>query len=55
MDAFGSAHRAHASTVGVTKFVKETAVGYLMNKEIEFLGNAVENPVQTLRCYPRRC
>ena len=44
MDAFGSAHRAHASTVGVTKFVKETAVGYLMNKEIEFLGNAVENP-----------
>ena len=46
MDAFGSAHRAHASTVGVTKFVKETAVGYLMNKEIEFLGNAVENPVR---------
>ncbi len=44
MDAFGSSHRAHASTVGVTKFVKETAVGYLMNKEIEFLGNAVENP-----------
>ena len=46
MDAFGSAHRAHASTVGVTKFVKETAVGYLMNKEIKFLGNAVENPVR---------
>ena len=46
MDAFGSAHRAHDSTVGVTKFVKETAVGYLMNKEIEFLGNAVENPVR---------
>lgn len=46
MDAFGSAHRAHASTVGVTKFMKETAVGYLMNKEIEFLGNAVENPVR---------
>lgn len=46
MDAFGSAHRAHASTAGVTKFVKETAVGYLMNKEIEFLGNAVENPVR---------
>ena len=45
-DAFGSAHRAHASTAGVTKFVKETAVGYLMNKEIEFLGNAVENPVR---------
>ena len=46
MDAFGSAHRVHASTAGVTKFVKETAVGYLMNKEIEFLGNAVENPVR---------
>ena len=46
MDAFGSSHRAHASTVGVTKFVNETAVGYLMNKEIEFLGNAVENPVR---------
>lgn len=46
MDAFGSSHRAHASTVGVSKFVKETAVGYLMNKEIEFLGNAVENPTR---------
>ncbi len=46
MDAFGSAHRAHASTAGVTNYVKETAVGYLMNKEIEFLGNAVENPVR---------
>ncbi len=46
MDAFGSAHRAHASTVGVTKFVKETAVGYLMQKEITYLGNAVENPVR---------
>ena len=42
-DAFGSAHRAHCSTVGVTKFVKESAVGYLMEKEIRFLGNAVEN------------
>ncbi len=45
-DAFGSAHRAHASTAGVTKFVKETAVGYLMQKEIKFLGNAVEDPVR---------
>ena len=45
MDAFGSAHRAHASTAGVTKFVKETAVGYLMQKEIQYLGNAVEVPV----------
>ena len=46
MDAFGSAHRAHASTAGVTKFVKETAVGYLMQKEIKYLGNAVEDPVR---------
>ncbi|MDR0986940.1 MAG: phosphoglycerate kinase [Ruminococcus sp.] len=46
MDAFGSSHRAHCSTVGVTEFVKETAVGYLMQKEIEYLGNAVENPVR---------
>ena len=46
MDAFGSAHRAHASTAGVTKFVKTTAVGYLMQKEIQFLGNAVEDPVR---------
>ncbi len=46
MDAFGSAHRAHCSTVGVTDYVKETAVGYLMQKEIKFLGNAVENPVR---------
>ena len=45
-DAFGSAHRAHSSTVGVTKFVKESAVGYLMEKEIKFLGGAVENPVR---------
>lgn len=45
-DAFGSSHRAHCSTVGVTSFVKETAVGYLMEKEIAFLGNAVNNPVR---------
>ncbi len=45
-DAFGSAHRAHCSTVGVTAYIKDTAVGYLMAKEIEFLGNAVENPVR---------
>lgn len=43
-DAFGMAHRAHCSNVGVTAFVKENAVGYLMQKEIDFLGNAVENP-----------
>ena len=46
MDALGSAHRAHCSTVGVTEYVPETAVGYLMQKEIQFLGNAVENPVR---------
>ena len=46
MDAFGSAHRAHCSTVGVTEYVKETAVGYLMQKEINYLGNAVEQPVR---------
>src|SRR5574344_1460087 len=44
MDAFGSAHRAHCSTAGITDFVKETAVGYLMQKEIKYLGNAVEVP-----------
>lgn len=46
MDAFGSAHRAHASTAGVTDYIKETAVGYLMQKEINYLGNAVEVPVR---------
>jgi len=43
-DAFGTAHRAHCSNVGVTKYVKTAAVGYLMQKEIDFLGNAVDNP-----------
>ncbi|MEE1219350.1 MAG: phosphoglycerate kinase [Ruminococcus sp.] len=46
MDAFGSAHRAHCSTAGVTEHIKDTAVGYLMQKEIDYLGNAVENPVR---------
>lgn len=49
-DAFGSSHRAHASVAGVTKFITEkggeNVVGYLMQKEIDFLGNAVENPVR---------
>lgn len=45
-DAFGTAHRAHCSTVGVTEYVDTAAVGYLMQKEIEFLGNAVNNPVR---------
>ena len=43
-DAFGTAHRAHCSNVGVTQFVKTSVVGYLMEKEINFLGNAVDNP-----------
>ena len=43
-DAFGSAHRAHCSTVGVAGLVDTTAVGYLMKKEIDFLGNAVDDP-----------
>ncbi|MEG0877911.1 MAG: phosphoglycerate kinase [Oscillospiraceae bacterium] len=45
-DAFGSAHRAHCSTAGVTEYIKDTAVGYLMGKEIEYLGNAVNAPVR---------
>ncbi|MDF2543595.1 MAG: pgk [Herbinix sp.] len=43
-DAFGTAHRAHCSNVGITKYVDTAVVGYLMQKEIEFLGNAVNNP-----------
>ena len=43
-DAFGSAHRAHASTEGVTKYFKQSAAGYLMQKEVEYLGKAVEDP-----------
>ena len=43
-DAFGTAHRAHCSNVGVTKYVDTAVVGYLMQKEIDFLGNAVNNP-----------
>lgn len=45
-DAFGTAHRAHCSNVGVTQYVSEAAVGYLMQKEIDFLGNAVDSPVR---------
>ena len=45
-DAFGTAHRAHCYNVGVTKFVDTAVVGYLMEKEIDFLGNAVDNPVR---------
>ena len=45
-DAFGSCHRAHCSTAGVTDYIKDTAVGYLMEKEIRYLGNAVNDPVR---------
>ena len=45
-DAFGSCHRAHCSTVGVTQYIQDTAVGYLMEKEIRYLGNAVNDPVR---------
>jgi phosphoglycerate kinase len=43
-DAFGSAHRAHASTEGLTKFISPSVAGYLMQKELEYLGGAIENP-----------
>jgi phosphoglycerate kinase len=43
-DAFGAAHRAHASTAGITKFVKQSAAGLLMEKELEYLGRVIENP-----------
>lgn len=45
-DAFGSAHRAHSSTEGVTKFLDTAVAGYLINKELKFLGEAVNNPVR---------
>jgi phosphoglycerate kinase len=45
-DAFGAAHRAHCSTVGVASYVKEAVVGYLMGKELKYLGDAVENPAR---------
>ena len=49
-DAFGAAHRAHCSTVGVTEYVETSVVGYLMGKELQYLGNAVENPVRPFVC-----
>ena len=45
-DAFGTAHRAHASTTGVAEYIPETAVGYLMRRELQFLGGAVADPVR---------
>lgn len=47
-DAFGSAHRAHCSTVGVTEYLSPCVSGYLLAKEIDFLGNAIDNPVRPL-------
>jgi phosphoglycerate kinase len=47
-DAFGSAHRAHASVVGITRFVKQAAAGLLMEKELAYLGKAVTNPARPL-------
>jgi len=47
-DAFGTAHRAHCSNVGVTKYVQPAAAGYLIGKEIDYLGNAVNSPVRPL-------
>ena len=47
-DAFGTAHRAHCSNVGVTEYVETAVGGYLINKEIEYLGNAVNNPIRPL-------
>src|SRR3989442_3859083 len=43
-DAFGAAHRAHASTAGITKFVKQSAAGLLMEKELDYLGRVIQNP-----------
>jgi phosphoglycerate kinase len=48
MDAFGSAHRAHCSTAGITEFVKPTAAGFLVQKELKYLGDALENPKRPL-------
>ena len=45
-DAFGTAHRAHASTTGVASYIKDSAVGYLMRRELQFLGEAVSEPVR---------
>ena len=49
-DAFGTAHRAHCSTVGVIDYVEEAAAGYLIGKELKYLGNAVEDPVRPFVC-----
>ncbi len=53
-DAFGTAHRAHCSNVGVTQYVDTAVVGYLMQKEIAFLGNASRESGKTICCNPWR-
>lgn len=47
-DAFGNAHRSHASNVGITRFVKECGAGFLMKKELDYFGKALENPTRPL-------
>ncbi len=49
-DAFGTAHRAHCSTVGVTEYVEESVAGYLIGKELQYLGNAVDAPARPFVC-----
>ena len=49
-DAFGTAHRAHCSTVGVTEYVEESVAGYLIGKELQYLGNAVDAPERPFVC-----
>lgn len=48
LDAFGSSHRAHCSTAGITEYLKPAAAGFLVEKEIEYLGNALESPKRPL-------
>ncbi len=48
-DAFGAAHRAHASTAGITKFVKQAAMGFLMEKELKYLHEELDKPAETFR------
>jgi phosphoglycerate kinase len=47
-DAFGTAHRAHASTVGITRFISQSAAGFLIGKELKYLGEALESPARPL-------
>ena len=47
-DAFGAAHRAHASTVGITKFMKKSSAGFLMEKELDYLGRVLGNPARPI-------